>query len=167
MDSNDRLNSAQFHAIIVLINIITTFVGVLLAVLVGCIYMHRRKGNQIINILLLQIYTVHILGIKDSESRTSEDKINCKNMTAYYGKLDTAFDRNAMSIQIATKLKPIDISTTHFGLYFVTHKCLMEKFARNYCRNYQPTEGFGHYEFDMSMDKLDPSWDVILMDEVL
>ena len=96
----------------------------------------------------------------------SEDKINRKNVTVYYGELDTTFDRKAMSIQVTAELKPINKSTTYFGLYIVSEKCLMEKFARNHYHNYQPTEGFGHYEFDMSA-KLDPSWDVILMDEVL
>ena len=60
----------------------------------------------------------------------SEDKINRKNVTVYYGELDTTFDGKAMSIQVTAELKPIDKSTTYFGLYIVSEKCLMEKFAR-------------------------------------
>ena len=98
----------------------------------------------------------------------SDDEFrNYVKLSCTLGELCTNFNQKAMSAQLAShELKPIDKSTTYFGLHIVTKISLMENFARKYYHGYQPTEGFGYYELSTMEYELDPSWNVILMDEV-
>lgn len=65
--------------------------------------------------------------------------------------------------------QPIDKSTTFFKLYDVKDECSMFDFAVQHYPNYQPIDGYGYYEFnltdltDEALDNLDPSLSVILM----
>ena len=140
-----------------IIPLVTVFIcgGLSIIFVLVIVYLFHGRPSKIQN----------IQGEGDIKSKASdsENMTDCKNIC---GKLDIAFDRVVMSQEVIQKMKKIDKSTTYFGLHIVTEKCLMENFARKYYHGYQPTKGYGYYELTNPDEELDPSWDVILTDEV-
>ena len=142
------------HTFIILL-VTLSICGALVILALVIVYVIYRRSNR--------IQSENTIGEEESDIKSdsrSENMSDCNSVR------DAVFDREKLSRDVSSELKTIDKSTSFFGLHIVTEECLMENFARKYYKGYQPTKGFGYYELANPDDKLDPSWNVILTDEV-